>query len=554
MKAILLAVLLATQQQQPYIETFEVRLHNLDVVVTDAKGQPVNGLGKDDFVVVEDGIAQEVTNFAEYSESAGKAAGARDARAPEEQTTPPRRFIFFVDELSLHPSSRTKLLKNSVALMKNSMRPGDVASVIRPFGTDMVRQDFTSDQKAIEAALRKVMAESDTRTDTQTARELRFLQLQLADSSTLIEKNFAVRVYADIARRRVEQRLGQLRSLVASLGKTEGKKVLVLMTASLAAYPGREAFNLADVKMGSNPEVDAEVPGSLPSFPDLTPQIRELGHVAAANGVTIYALQPDVPLELAIGGGEQSRRQLTQVAPSTGRPMPPAHSLSENFFGLILDNTETTMVSLAETTGGRWFRGDGNIDDAFRQVGDDLRSYYSLAYRAHGNPDKARHVEVRVKGHPELKVRTRSEVLEKSTTSEMKDLTVANLLYPGKVNELGVRAVAGVPKKGKSRFTIPVETQIPMDKLTFLPLPDGRYRASFVVTYAATGERSDFIAGQERRQDVDIDESQFRTLPGKMFHYSSDVVVAPGHVRIAVGALDLTSKLSGFSTVEVDAR
>ena len=556
MRAILLAVLLAAQQQ-PYIETFEVRLHNLDVVVTDRAGKPVEGLTKDDFVVIEDGKVQEITNFAVY----GDQVDDRRSRLSTEQGQagvpvlhrPSRKFIFFLDELMLHPASRAKLLKNAVGLMKSSMNPGDVASVVRPYGEQNILLDFTSDQKAIEKALRKALEESNTRTNTQMAGELRWLESNLAMSSTLQEKNFAVRIYSDIARRRVEQRLGQIRALIGSVAATEGKKILVLMTASLPAHPGREAFNLADIKMGSNPATDKEVPGSLPQYPDMTGLIADIGRMAAAAGVTMYMLQPDVPLELANPGGEKTR-QLTSIEPQTGRPMPPQHSLSENFFGLILDNTEITMASLAEQTGGGWYRGDGRVAEAFQQIGNDLRSYYSLAYHAKGSGDAVRKVEVRVKGRDDLRVRARTEVIEKSASREMADLVVASLVYPRTVNELGIRATHGAPAKVRGRFSVPVEAQIPMDKLTFLPGPDGKYHARFAVHYSAIGERADFAAAQERREEIVLSAEDFKYVAGKTHRYTSDLIVAQGRVRIAVGVLDLTSKLSGFANLEVQAQ
>ncbi len=554
----LLTLLLQVASQQPYIETFEVRLHNLDVVVTDRQGKSVSGLTKDDFVILENGAPQEVTNFSAYGESEGSARSAApaaqaEARA-EARATAPRKFIFFIDELALHPSSRNKLLKNAVNLMKSSMQPGDTAAVVRPIGDRNVAQEFTSDPKAIEKAIKDILAASDVRTNTQMATEMRWLNQQLALASTLQEKNFVVRVYSDQARRRVEQRLGRLRAVVGSLAGVEGKKVLVLLTASLAAHPGREAFNLADIKMGSNPEVDNEVPGRLPDYPDLTPQINAVGQLAAANGVTIYALQPDVPLELAAPGA-MGTRQLTALSPQTGRPLPPQHSLSDNFFGLVLDNTEITMTALAEKTGGRWFRGDSGVDDAFRQIGNDLRAYYSLAYRAKGSEGGPRRVEVKVKGRDDLVVRTRTDVIEKSEAREMDDLVVASLVYPRQVNELGIRSVAGpLTKTPSNRFQVPVETVVPMKALTFLPAGDGKYRASISVHYAASGQQRDFVTGQERLQDLEITEAEMKSLDGKLFHYTSNLVVSQGKSRIAVGVLDRTAKLSGFSTIEVSTQ
>jgi VWFA-related protein len=547
--------LLAQVASQPYIETFEVRLHNVDVVVTDASGKAVRGLTKEDFIILEDGVQQPVTNFSVIDETAGEleyrgtsgtpvSRAAGDAEVPRNRGTEvpvPRKFVFFIDELALHPRSREKLFLSAMNLANGAMREGDTAAIVRPIGESNVVQEFTSDLPTLERGLRKVMDESHTRANTQAQNELRFLDQQLgyAQGGVLARKELhnVRRMYTDMVRRRVEQRLGQLRSLVASMSGSDGKKVLVLVTSSLSAQPGREAYDPEQLLTEQNTD---DGRGLVPEYRDFRPQIDELARTAAVNGVTIYALQPDVQLELAAGMGAATR---------TGNTNLPARIFSDT-----LTNNELTMHALAEKTGGKWFRGDGKIDDLFEQVSEDLRAYYSLGYRARGDRDKPKKLEVRIRNRPELRVRTRTDVLEKSSSREMEDLVVASLLYPREVNELGVRTTAGKLMKDRNLFTVPLDTHIPMDKLTFLPSGEGKYRASFAVTFAAAGERLDFSAGQERTQGVEITEEQYKALAGKTFHYTTRMVVAPGRVKIAVGVLDLTSKLSGFHTIEVNAK
>src|SRR4051794_3665652 len=55
------AVPLAAQQQtEPFKEKVDVNLVLLDAVVTDNRGNQILGLGKDDFVVRENGVPQAV--------------------------------------------------------------------------------------------------------------------------------------------------------------------------------------------------------------------------------------------------------------------------------------------------------------------------------------------------------------------------------------------------------------------------------------------------------------------------------------------------------------
>jgi VWFA-related protein len=546
--------LLQVVSQQPYLETFEVRLHNLDVIVTDAAGKPVHGLTKDDFVILEEGASQEITNFAEYSESEGLAASREQPAAQGEAAVPqraPRKFIFVIDDMTLHPQTRKKMMKNATALLEKSMGPSDEAAVIRPVGEQNVVQTFTGDIDAVVRALQSALDATATRVDTQGQNELRNLELQLADSSTKQERQFARRMYADATRRRVEQRLGQLRALIGSFAGTEGKKILVLVGTSLPAEPGREVSDPADRAVSG--ATNEEVPTTMQTFFDLRPQIADLANTAAANGVVIYTLQADIPMEYVVPGREAPRPRLLRQMPGAIVPNQTA-VMPDQVFQSLITGTETTMTALAEKTGGRAFRGDGNIDDVFNQVGTDLRSYYSLAYHAKGDTERTRRVEVRVKDRPELRVRTRTGVIEKSPSREMEEQVVANLVYPRATNELAIRAVPGTMTKDRNSVTIPVETQIPLERLTFLIGQDGKYHASFSVHYAVAGEKTDFAAGQSRLQEIVVTREELTAIPGKLFRFTSHLKVAPGHVKIAVGVLDRTSKLSGFSTLHMWAK
>ena len=93
----LLPALVALFLQTQFGATVEVRVVNIDVVVTDKAGHRVPGLTKDHFEILEDGKRQTITNFYE----------AALATTPEGATLArPRRFIIFVDNDSLAPAAR----------------------------------------------------------------------------------------------------------------------------------------------------------------------------------------------------------------------------------------------------------------------------------------------------------------------------------------------------------------------------------------------------------------------------------------------------------------
>jgi VWFA-related protein len=573
--ALLLAFLLLTPAviaQTPYIETFEVRLHNLDVVVTDKKGTPVRGLTKDDFVVVENGANQEVTNFAIYDsqstvvESTPQSApNDASAEAPTSVVSapPPRRFVFFIDDLGLQKMARQRLFKNLKSFVEQ-MREGDLAAVVRPTTQVKVVQEFTGDRAALEKVLQTVIDESGE-SFLGSKQEITNLRWRIKTAGTPGLRFIAKREYADAAARRVEHRLGQVRALTSSLGGLPGKKVVILVAMGLSTKPGSEAWDLAELlrmNVMADADFNAVVPDELdvaqdreggfnPIIHDLTKPIADIARSAAANGVTIYALEPDVPLDFSVRGAASIPPVATRGGQSRADPraeLQPAFQMD------FIQNAAATLTSLTEKTGGRWFRGMSSIDDAFRQVSDDVNFYYSLAYRATGETDKARAVTVKVRNRPELHVRTRSEVMEKSTDREMTDLVVASLLYPRTVNELGIGVTPGKPQKDRGLYTIPLDVVIPLKNLTFLPIDGGKYAASFDMHYAAAGEQRDFGTGGKQEQRIELSPEQYAHVRDIAYRYKTAIQVSPGRARIAIGILDAATKLTGFRTVEVIAQ
>lgn len=550
--------------QVPYIETFEVHLHNLDVVVTDAKGQPVRGLTKSDFVVLENGAAQPITNFSLYDTSAATASSVNGATSQPETfqavAPPPRHFVFFIDEIEVQRNARQRLYRR-VHEFVEAMRDGDVASVVRPTAPNKVVQEFTGDRAAVERALKTAIDESDLKLTGLTGdiAQLR-AKLNRGDNPAM-----AQREYAFASRRRVEHRLGQLRALTTSLGSIEGRKILVMVTMGLGAEPGSEGRSLEQemnlpVEKGFDEIEDGSDDYKRLDKPDAITRnwlgtIDDIARSAAANGVTIYALEPDVHLDLMSRG---SASVPVAAGPrSGGSHFGPAmnRDLSASMHIDLLQNSAATLTSLSEKTGGRWFRGSSGIDDTFKQMTSDLSVYYSLAYHATGETNRPRSVQVQVRNHPEFHVRTRTEVLQKSTGREMDDLVVASLIYPRPVNELAINVTAGAPVKARGYFTIPLDIVLPMNKLTFLPSDDGtKYVASFDVHFASAGRERDFMSGGKQKQVIEITPEQHAHLAGVNYRYKTGINVSEGSSKIAIGLIDATTKLTGFGTVEVLAK
>src|SRR5690349_19191141 len=132
--AVLGLAALAPSLSAQLVETIEVRVTNVDVVVTDSKGNPVAGLTKDDFELRENGQLQTITNFYEIGgaqlASAPAGAAATAAAATEPPPQPPvemrqRRIVVFLDQYSMHPFRRNEVAKAVRDALDKLMREGD---------------------------------------------------------------------------------------------------------------------------------------------------------------------------------------------------------------------------------------------------------------------------------------------------------------------------------------------------------------------------------------------------------------------------------------------
>ena len=119
---LLLAPALPLLAQDPptgegFKDSIQVSVVNLDVYVTDKKGQPVTGLKKEDFQVFEDGSPVEISNFFAESRGTEPAAPAASAgpgpAAPERPVSQRLRLVVFVDDVNLSQSNRMRGIPRS---------------------------------------------------------------------------------------------------------------------------------------------------------------------------------------------------------------------------------------------------------------------------------------------------------------------------------------------------------------------------------------------------------------------------------------------------------
>lgn len=168
---LLLAAPLAAAPDQPkarFGDQMQVNEVLLDVVVTNDKGNVVLGLGKDDFVVKEDGEPVDIQNVTFYSnreflESSEKA----QKLGIDPNAVPANRYfvLFFDDQRDAFPRLGIQLLNAgrwAKRWVASDLAPSDYVAVVSYRNKLMLHQDFTQDTEALRRAIDDAVTGEDT--------------------------------------------------------------------------------------------------------------------------------------------------------------------------------------------------------------------------------------------------------------------------------------------------------------------------------------------------------------------------------------------------------
>src|ERR1051325_6331671 len=149
------APLLAQQPAEPFKANVNVNLVLLDAVVTDARGNQILGLGKDDFVVKENGVPQAIDSVDYFTTRKLLNAPEKGASFPVERVHEERYLIIFFDKpLSIGMTDPTRIARYELGrYLDQHMHPEDRIAVVGHDVRLKVYCDFTNDRKTIQRAL-----------------------------------------------------------------------------------------------------------------------------------------------------------------------------------------------------------------------------------------------------------------------------------------------------------------------------------------------------------------------------------------------------------------
>jgi VWFA-related protein len=537
-------------------ESVEVRLIEIDAVVTDRRGNPLTGLTPADFVVLENGQPQEITNFTEYRDGRNvTAAAAGEAESPVMHPQP-RTIVILVDALPLLGADRRNLFNDLRALVDRTMREGDRGQVLGwhdRYGMralspmSFARAEILEAIGAAEATLHADMEDLTIEAHVEWYRELE------AENSADGIRRFDGEGHAQATvRQAVEQEYSLMRRktaaiqrLVDVMAEPTHRNVLIYVSGSFPMTAGKRFFSGIQTRFTVSDEADYNT----------SQMLEAITRTANAQGVILYALRPHLAsgtVRIRSTPALQSQEFGNDVVDPLDRtfaiqPLHP-HLTDMSRDQTLLQNDVQALAYVAQETGGSVAIGPSAIKQAAERIGQELGSYYTLAYRARSDgADRERRIEVRPRNRSQT-VRTRKAILDRSDETRARDLLIARLFEQGSGGNIDFEIETGTARYGENQVVIPIELAIPVEQLQF-ELEDGELAARFSILLVS-GENIGAIARlqEEARKVVAPPGSK----PAGVVRHQLELVAPPGKVNVSVAVFDETSGLTGVHSIEVE--
>lgn len=442
-------------------------LIQLDVVVTDKKGNPVTDLKPEDFEVYENGEKQKITNFTYISSVSNNEplTNTKNSKEkPNKYSIPPpplklkpeevrHTYAIVVDDLGLSFTSTFWVKEALKKFVNKQMQDGDLVAILRTGVGIGALQSFTSNKQQLLAAIEKLKWNSMGRGGIGTFAPIRpklsqdknenvqgedqteaFMQ-QIEDSRN---ENFAVGT------------LGALNYIVSGMKELPGRKSVMLIS---------EGFQMLKQDSGSTRALDG---------------LTVLTDLANRSSVVIYTLDPRGLEDPWTATAQEANPSLKDRAARASR-----------FRG-----SQDSLRFLARETGGLPFINQNDLNYCLKRVMDDQKGYYLIGYQPDEDtfdPKKNKFNKLTVKlKRDDLKVRYRSgffgitdeKLRQVRQQNPHQNLTNA-LLSPFGADDLNIELYSIFYNDAKDRSFMRSFVYIDPNDLTFTPDANGNYQAKF---------------------------------------------------------------------------
>jgi VWFA-related protein len=525
---------LAAQEPLPgvFSDVIDVRVVNVEAVVTDRRGNRVSGLAAADFRLLVDGDEVPIDYFSEVLGGQAVEAGGVPADAPQglPSLVPGEpvgtSYLVFVDDFFPVQRDRNRVLE-ALAQQVPLLNPEDRMALVAFDGRKLTMlSSWSQSQAALERAIKEAIRRPAGGLE-RLAEQRKFLagrafatfeRLVLTGGDPFQRLTPEERFYAELLIDQVKRLVSGASATLRSFAQPPGRKVMILLSGGWPFDPVQvsaldQRFAVLDSELDRGDEL-----------------FRPLSDTANLLGYTLYPV--DVPgLE---GTGPDAG---VAEAPDLGS----VSALSPE------QEAHYSLTYLAAKTGGRALLNARRIN-ALGEAASDTRSYYWLGFTPRRSRDgKGHRIEVEVR-RPDLKIRSRRGFLDFSRQAEVSAMVESTLLFGSAPSRGALPVEVGKPKPaGVGRMEAPLHLAIPVDAITVLPV-GGRFVSELELRIAVLDEEGN----QAEIPVIPLRlDGQAEPEPGGVIRYDTSVKLRKRRHEVVVALYDPASGRILSNRVEV---
>ena len=567
------------QKQDDAVLRVETELVQVEVIVTDKNGKMVRDLRREDFELKEDGKPQDVAYFsvgtattpAQWITTVAK-KNTPASQPPPKISTPEnaagRHFVLALDDLHLAFGNLVYVKKSLLKFIAEQTTNADQIALITTSGQLGMFEQFTNNREALKRAINRLtVRQRSVYANPSDIPRMSVYQAELIENRDPDALNLAVneimqKMPGTLRQMAVSQSEAKARQLVAE-NNSITKSTLGTLEAvirGLRPMPGRKTMVLVS---------DGFLLGGYSQ--GMTFDVRKITDAATRAGVVIYAMDAR--------GLVAATESFDASQPGFGMENPPGARMRME--SSAIEANRDGLNALSRDTGGFPIFNNNDLSLGLQQIVADTEYYYLLAFEplVSYRDGRFRKLEVRVKNHPEYKIRynkgyfapddkavakaTEKEERAKAKLEEeraknpdkvaKKEAEIHNAiarealssLYP--VREIPTELSVDFLDTGKGESFATVLAHMDLSNIKF-EIAQDRYNATLEIVGGVYDEKGTPVDSFSQRVSMTLRPATYERMMKAGLVFNRRVLLKPGFYQLRLAAIKESTRQSGTAS------
>jgi len=530
------------------------RLVNVNVVVTDAQGNPVKDLTREDFTVLDDGQAQKIAFFSAVdnemtSRSAVRPSPDTFTNRPTDYGATPSVTVLLFDTLNSRWTSQGFGLHRIREFLRH-IEPQDHIGIYVLGDELKVVQDFGLDSSDLVEAMRRYdeeqshdLAKPRARWEESTGNPMLDRFLSGKDNRYRFEMDGRGMTSA-YRRDRVavadQLTTASLEAIARQLANVEGRKSLIWVTDSIGTMSYFDRDDLDEYLQRWGGQSGLKLP-SAPTWEEGA-DVERMIRLMNGAGIAVYTVNAS--------GLQAADLDFRNTSPLTGitTSTDPVDNLLAR-----MPEPNPALLELASRTGGRAFFNRNDLETGIRRAEDDSRFSYMLNYYPDHNTWKGewRKIQIRVSrpgatvlarggyfalpGPRPIPPKNRFEFLSQIAASPLESAQLPLSVHIATLS---------------NEKTTDIEANVHLDAQRLLTQQDnGRWTGRFEVVFLQLSDKNKVLDVTQKAVEADLDAQEYGAVSQKGWDLSAVLNFMHGAAELCVILHDKSSDAVGSVNV-----